>query len=175
MRSRAGAKNFKCDAVVSSMALNYVCKVFLWLAIAAPCIATAAAFERADHGAATHNLFQLAETGHADAQYELGALYDSGEGVPQDVETAAKLYSAAAEQGHARAQFRLGTLYTIGLDIPQDYVQAYKWLKLAAERLPVADADGRNSATRICNSIAAIMTPAQIAEAQELVRQWKPK
>lgn len=157
------------------MTLNVLCKAFVWLALAASCVGTAAANERDDFSAATQHLNERAETGHADAQYELGESYDSGEGVPQDLGKAAKLYAAAAEQGHARAQFSLGKLYTIGLDIPQDYVQAYKWLQLAAEGFSPSDADERNSATRIRNSITSIMTPAQIAEAKSLVRQWKPK
>ena len=42
----------------------------------------------------------LAEQGSANAQFNLGGMYEYGEGVPQDYKTAAKWYRLAAEQGH---------------------------------------------------------------------------
>ena len=39
------------------------------------------------------------------AQYNLGVMYDKGQGVPQNHKTAVKWYRLAAEQGDARAQF----------------------------------------------------------------------
>jgi TPR repeat protein len=49
--------------------------------------------------------------------------------------------------------------------VPQDYVIAHMWLSLAA-------AGGNFTAER--DFIAAKMTPAQVAEAQKLAREWKP-
>ena len=40
-----------------------------------------------------------AEQGEASAQYNLGFMYNNGEGVPQDDKTAVKWYTLAAEQG----------------------------------------------------------------------------
>ena len=45
--------------------------------------------------------------GFAAAQYNLGTLYENGDGVPQDKSEAAKWYRAAAEQGDEDAQFNL--------------------------------------------------------------------
>ncbi len=47
-----------------------------------------------------------AETGDANAQFNLGVMYDNGMGVPKDDAEAAKWYRLAAEQGNAMA---LGT------------------------------------------------------------------
>ena len=44
-----------------------------------------------------------AEQGDADAQFNLGYLYESGRGVSQDYNEAAKWYRKAAEQGHEKA------------------------------------------------------------------------
>ena len=44
-------------------------------------------------------LREAADQGHVMAQHFLGALYDSGEGVPQSYERAAEWYAKAAEQG----------------------------------------------------------------------------
>ena len=46
-------------------------------------------------------LHSRAEQGNAAAQYNLGVMYDNGEGVPQDYAEAAKSYRLAAEQGEA--------------------------------------------------------------------------
>lgn len=71
---------------------------------------------------------------HATAQYNLGALYGRGLGVPQDYAQAAYWYRKAAEQGLAGAQFLLGNAYDKGEGVPQDYAQAAIWYRKAAEQ-----------------------------------------
>ena len=76
-----------------------------------------------------------AEQGDAQAQFILGVLYDSGEGVAQDHAEAAKWFRLAAEQGLAQAQLSLGFLYYYGGEgVAQDHAEAIKWLRLAAEQ-----------------------------------------
>ena len=55
-----------------------------------------------------------AEQGYANAQYNLGLMYDNGEGVPQDYAEAVKWYRLAAEQGMLHAQYNLGVMYDNG-------------------------------------------------------------
>ena len=63
----------------------------------------------------TPDLFrQAAEQGHASAQFNLGLMYATGEGVPEDDAEAVRWYRMAAEQGHAGAQFNLGLMYATG-------------------------------------------------------------
>ena len=76
----------------------------------------------------------LAEQGDRNLQYNLGVMYDNGQGVPQDYAEAAKWYRLAAEQGHATAQYNLGWMYDNGYGVPQDYAEAVKWYRLAAEQ-----------------------------------------
>tara|TARA_R110000765_G_scaffold324976_2_gene416497 strand:+ start:916 stop:1131 length:216 start_codon:yes stop_codon:yes gene_type:complete len=52
-----------------------------------------------------------AEQGDADAQYNLGIMYDTGRGVPENDAEAVRWYRLAAEQGDANAQFNLGGMY----------------------------------------------------------------
>jgi len=52
--------------------------------------------------------------------------------------------------------------------VQQNYVQAHMWFNLAA-------AQGDKVAASNLVWVAAKMTPTQIAEAQELARDWKPK
>ncbi len=108
----------------------------------------------------------------ADAQYSLASLYDTGLGVPQDYAAAASWLRKAADQGHATAQYNLGVMYENGRGVPQDYVQAHKWFNLAASR--ATEAYVREQGTKNRDTVAAQMTPQQIAEAQRLAREWKP-
>ena len=92
------------------------------------------AFERGDYETALREFRPLAEQGHANAQYNLGLMYDEGRGVPQDYAEAVKWYRKAAEQGTARAQANLGTMYANGHGVPRDYGEAVKLYKKAAEQ-----------------------------------------
>ena len=81
---------------------------------------------------------------------------------------AVKWYRLAADQGDADAQSNLGLMYANGRGVPQDHVQAHKWFDLAGAG---GDEDGRKNRDIVTKK----MTPAQIAEAQRLAREWKPK
>jgi TPR repeat protein len=76
----------------------------------------------------------LAEQGDAQAQFNLGLMYDNGIGVPQDDKTAVKWYILSAEQGYAGAQGNLALLYANGQGVPQDNKTAVKWFTLSAEQ-----------------------------------------
>ena len=49
-----------------------------------------------------------AEQGDVSAQYNLGLMYQNGQGIPQNDQKAAKWFKLAAEQGHVQAQTNLG-------------------------------------------------------------------
>ncbi len=138
--------------------------------------AAISANERGDYATALREFRVLAAQGHADAQYALGVMYGNGEGVPQDYAEAARWYRKAADQGFAASQNNLGAMYGEGWGVTQDNVQAYMWFDLAASQLPSAlDVAARASAIFYRDHVAAVMTPAQIAEAQKLARERKPK
>jgi len=133
-----------------------------------------AAHDRGDYATAVRLWRPLAEQGNADAQFNLGVGYKKGEGVPQDYAEAVKWYRLAAEQG-AKAQFNLGVGYYKGEGVPQNYVQAHMWFNLAASRFSAPEAENRGKAVHNRDLAASLMTPAQIAEAQKLAKEWKPK
>ena len=93
-----------------------------------------AAYKRGDYATALREWHPLAEQGNAGAQYNLGVMYDKGEGVTQDNAEAVKWYRKAAEQGVAEAQYNLGLMYRNGLGVPQDNAEAVKWYRKAAEQ-----------------------------------------
>ncbi len=111
---------------------------------------------------------KAAEQGNASAQVRLGAMYNEGRGVPQDDKEAIKWYKKAAEQGNFVAQFALGAMYAGGKGITEDYIEGYKWFILAA-------AQGFPSAVTLRDSLKEEMTAQQIAEAQRLAKEFKPK
>jgi uncharacterized protein len=121
-----------------------------------------------DYEAAVKWWRKAAEQGLDEAQYNLGLMYDDGHGVPQNSATAVSWYRKAAEQGYVQAQLNLGAMYYNGEGVPQDYVAAHMWFNLAA-------VSGDKKATSNRNKVSARMTPAQIAEAQKLAREWKPE
>jgi uncharacterized protein len=63
-----------------------------------------------------------------------------------------------AEQGLPDAQSDLGTMYAMGKGVLQDHVTAHIWFNLAA-------VSGDKHAVANRDNVAALMTPAQIAEA----------
>jgi len=93
-----------------------------------------AAHDRGDFATAYRLWRPLAEQGDAIAQYNLGLLYDNGQGVLQDYADARDWYLKAAEQGLAQAQFKFGLLYHVGRGVPQDYAAAVSWYRKAAEQ-----------------------------------------
>ena len=98
----------------------------------------------------------------------------TGLGVPHDYAEAARLYRKAAEQGNALAQSELGVVYFNGRGVPQDYVLAYMWLNLAAAQGSQDVPEGYDASSRR-GHVAKFMTREQIAEAQRLAREWRPK
>jgi len=110
--------------------------------------------------------------GLVDAQYNLSVMFANGQGVRQDDAETVKWSRLAAKQGHPGAQYQLGLLYAVGAGLEQDFVHAYKWFSLAADRLGGMDGE---IAREDRDLVAEKMTSAQIAEAQRLVREWKPE
>ncbi|MFO1487293.1 MAG: tetratricopeptide repeat-containing serine protease family protein [Verrucomicrobiota bacterium] len=147
---------------------------------------------------------KAAEQGNACAQYNLGLCYADGRGVKKDAVEAVKWYQKAADQnvveaqrslafcyangqgvlrdqvhalrwvkkvaehGDPESQVRLGIAYETGEGVLQNYIEAYKWFNLAA-------AQGEINAIMFRSWVAKKMTPEQIAEAQKLSSEFKPR
>ncbi len=109
------------------------------------------------------------------AQFNLGVMHAEGQGVPQDYVQAIKWYRLAAEQGEARAMFNLGVSYAEGQGTDQNYILAYMWFNLAAPRFLPNEADRRRVALHNRDLTASRMSREQIAEAQRMAREWRPK
>jgi len=124
---------------------------------------------------AHHWFRKAADQGNAGAQFNLAVLYERGLNVSEDHGEAARWYRKAADQGDPAAQLNLGTLYYHGRGVLQDYVESHKWLNLASARFLPGDSDKRARALKNRDLVARKMTPSQIADAQLLARDWKPR
>lgn len=106
---------------------------------------------------------QEAESGDAEAQFKLGALYANGKGVKQDSKTAAKWLRKSAKQGWSAAQTLLGWCYAGGNGVTQNMAEALEWYSAAAEQ---GDSDAmcsladlyRNGQTGIEQNLQAMLT-----------------
>jgi TPR repeat protein len=163
-------------------------------AIAGPLEEGLAAYERFDFATALAALEPLAEQGNVEAQLRLGLMYHKGLGVTADSAKAMKWLRLAADQenvlgtiywwkndyaetfklllrsaehGYGYAQDNLGDMYQ-GFGVPADNVQAYFWHDRAA-------AQGVQNAAEKRDLIAKKLTPDEIAKAQKLAQEWKPK
>ena len=87
-----------------------------------------------------NRLWLPAHRGDPNAQFQLGLLYGSGNGIAKSMFEAAKWYRRAADQGHAKAQAMLGMLFSSGQGVPQSETTAIKWWRKAANQ---GDPDAR--------------------------------
>jgi|GEM_PF-4447580 TPR repeat protein len=88
----------------------------------------------------SRDLLEAAESGDLQAQYELGAAFASGDGVPLNLQEAIHWYRQAAEKGHIAAQLNLGLAYSRGEGVAADPVEAVRWYRKAADQ---GDADAQ--------------------------------
>jgi TPR repeat protein len=75
-----------------------------------------------------------AEHGDVVSMNNLGALFASGQGVPQDYAKARELYEKAAAKDNAYAMSNLGALFANGQGVPQDFDKAREWFEKAAAK-----------------------------------------
>jgi len=143
--------------------------IVAFLAFATMANSSAAARQRNFGPIPYASVIRLAEEGNIDAQAQLGWMFLTGRGVPQDFYKAAKWYYLAAVQGHREAQFQLGLLYNKGHGVPRDYLLSYLWLNLSAAQ---AVGNDRDFKVRIRDAVATKMTVAEIALAQQMALSW---
>jgi TPR repeat protein len=141
----------------------------------------------------------MADRGLAVAQFNVGLMYDNGQGTSKSKEEATKWYRLAADQGRSDAQYQLGHMFYRH----DNYVEAARWFLRAADQgradaqsslgamyaegegVPLdlvqalkwfilAAAQNHKDATENRDRAIKHMSHDQTAEAQRLAREWKP-
>jgi len=147
-------------------------------------------------------LHTAAQSGNAEAQYNLGNAYALGLGMQKNMAEAVRWFRSASEQGNAKAQTMLGTLYAEGTGVPKDHDEAVRWWMKAADQnnadaqdqlgfayllgdgvqrnyleaykwFHLAAAHGDQHAIRDRDSLARFMNDGLISEAKDMAEQWK--
>ncbi|MGY3439613.1 tetratricopeptide repeat protein [Marinovum sp. KMM 9879] len=98
------------------------------------------------------------------AMHALGAYYyETPEGAsgPRDAELAVQWFTRAAEADLPESQLALARMISLGVGTDNDYIAAHKWFNVAAAR-------GLSEAAPLRDALTDLMTPDQVAEAQEL-------
>ena len=85
---------------------------------------------------------QAANQGDAQAQYDLGRMYEEGRGVKQDSAKAMQCYLKAAERGYPKAQYELGLMYSRLPVNKKNEEEAIKWIQLAMQGFHQAAENG---------------------------------
>ncbi|MCS6780864.1 MAG: sel1 repeat family protein, partial [Geminicoccaceae bacterium] len=128
---------------------------------------------RADHGLGIQWWRKAADAGETNAMVFLGQNYANGDGVAQDYRQALYWYQKAAEAGHAGAMNNLGSMYESGRGVRRDLVRAHMWYNLAAAR--ESGKVSRAIFAQDRDRVAARLSSAEIARAQRLARDWRPR
>ena len=69
-----------------------------------------------------------AKQGDAEAQNNLGVMYDKGQGVPQNYKKAFDWFKKSAKQDFAKAQYNLGMIYYEGEEVSKNDKKAIYWI-----------------------------------------------
>jgi TPR repeat protein len=76
---------------------------------------------------------KAANKGQSKAAYNVGIMYEKGEGVPQNKIKSAKYYKIAAEGGHVPAYLTNGYNHSWGKGVIKNDNEAFKWFKKASD------------------------------------------
>ncbi len=132
-----------------------------------------------------------ADQGSSYAENVIGVAYEHGLYVPQDDAEAFRWYRRAANKIYERPgdtwihspQYNIGAMYASGRGTDRDYVRALMWFTLAAafgdtrppDALGIKLVDTpKYTPPEQRDRLMALMTSAQIAEAERLAREWGP-
>jgi len=109
-----------------------------------------------------------AEQGDSTAQVHLSMAYDLGLGAWDEAQSIQWL-NKSIDQRNPLAFASMAGRSEVGRGVPLNLVEALKWYVLS-----LAEQDDVDFRSRMVN-LQAQMTPDQIAEAQRLAREWRPK
>jgi len=79
------------------------------------------------------SLYETAERGDAEAQFNLGMMYSTGLGIEKDDAAAFRWVHKAAEQGHGEAEFILALMFDQGVGTAREESEALTWYRRAAD------------------------------------------
>ncbi len=147
--------------------------VYLWpLPARADFTNAVVAYDQGSFNPARREFLDLAQHGHAGAEFMLGAMYFYGKGVQRNDAIAAIWFHKAAIKGNPSGQLAFGSLHIRGLGVRQDLVKAYGWLTVAANH---AIPGLQQQAISLRDEAARLMEPSEISDAQRWASGFKAR
>lgn len=124
-------------------------------------------------------MLQSAKANEPRAQFEMGSIYEYGNGLPADLAMASEWYRKAAERGLPQAQYNYATMLESGDGVVADQIEALKFYTLAAEQgfaSPPVDEMGRvdHTAPTALDRLRASLPPADVREAEQRAADFEP-
>src|SRR6185369_11582432 len=114
---------------------------------------------------------QTAAAGNAEGEMELGYLYVSGRGVPQDKYQGLQWTVKAAEQGNAVALSNIAAAYIRGEILERDTDRAAYFLALTNERANPAERSGMMG---LAQEIRQALSADDLARMAKRAQRWTP-
>lgn len=91
-----------------------------------------ARYNSGDHAGGARLTLQAAQAGNPTATYEMGYLYENGDGVQKNMAEAARWYMKGAGMGECRSEAALGALYEAGNQVADNWITAAQWYQKSA-------------------------------------------
>ncbi|WP_455209983.1 tetratricopeptide repeat protein [Kaarinaea lacus] len=114
-----------------------------------------------------HWALKAAESGIAQAQFQLAEMYFKGQGTAKDYQQAFHWYRQAAQQGYPLAMQPLARSYEAGLGVTKNATEAQRWYSIAASELDVfaqkGDAGSQNRLATLYEHGKGVKTNPQAA------------
>ena len=132
------------------------------------------AYTAGDYPKAMVEFQALADQGNMDGQYFVGFMHHNGFGVKPNQAEAIKWFQKAADQGDPRSQYYVGIMYAAGKGVAKDLPKADLWLTLSATNPKTTYRDSLYTKEEI-GKVEKKLTPEQLAEVKERVKNWKPQ
>jgi TPR repeat protein len=93
-----------------------------------------ALYNSGDHAGAAALVQQAAQAGNPTATYEMGYMFENGDGLAQDPAQAAQWYMKAAAMGDAAGEAAVGQLYESGNQVQENWDTASQWYLKSAQQ-----------------------------------------
>lgn len=112
------------------------------------------------------SIMNAAKNGNAEAQFELGKMYENGLNIEQNSSLSIVWFTKSAKNGNADAQIIMSLAYSFGIgDLEPDLRYAYAWADISARQ-------GRLNAREIANDYALSLNPNELDEAKNLASKY---
>ncbi|WP_163832822.1 tetratricopeptide repeat protein [Spartinivicinus ruber] len=124
-----------------------------------------------DYTSAIKWLKQALNSDNPQAKTLMGLALTHGHGVKKNLKQAFQLFAEASREKEGEAQFYLGQAYLKGKGTDSNVISAYIWLTLSSHQSHTKQTEAKQAQ----QEVAKLMTPAQLNNANILVKQFKDR